>query len=268
MKKRIFIYCAAFLLFLVCLAGRAAFLRGQAARVVFNEKAAWFETDKNAKSARAAACGVDVPEQDAEYFAWLVRGVENKKDFFVLVDSAHKLEESFIPADMVDLKNYKNLTLNKDKMQLRKEAAEQLSLMQKNTKITLDVTSAYRSYSYQKRLFNNRVAQRGLEQTEKYTARPGSSQHQLGTAVDFGNTKMIFEDSRASRWMEKNASKYGFSLSFPKSEEKDGGIAYEPWHYRYITAYGTALQDKFFAGSQRRTLDFTHCFLEHSNIIK
>lgn len=88
-------------------------------------------------------------------------------------------------------------------------------------------------------------------------AKPGTSQHHLGTAVDFEiNYQESAPPSPAQIWLEKHAAEYGFSLSYPKGAEEETGYPYEPWHYRYITKEGVAFQNEFFEGSQHKMLYF------------
>ena len=105
------------------------------------------------------------------------------------------------------------------------------------------VQSAYRSVERQKELYDNSV-QKYLKQgksqeeaerlTDEYINKPGSSDHNLGLAVDFNNVDNKFEDLDAFKWLEKNAEKYGFILRYPKDKEDITKIAYESWHWRYV----------------------------------
>ena len=111
----------------------------------------------------------------------------------------------------------------------------------------LAVQSAYRSYSTQVGVFNSWVRQLGYAQAISGSARPGHSEHQLGTVIDFksygGGAPWSFggydwATSKAGRWMTSNAWKYGFVLSYPKNMASQVCYGYEPWHYRY---YGRAI---------------------------
>lgn len=105
------------------------------------------------------------------------------------------------------------------------------------------VQSAYRSVKRQKELFDNSVnkyLKKGKTQeeaeklTEEYINRPGSSDHNLGLAVDFNNVDNSFEDLDAFKWLKKNAENYGFILRYPKDKEEITKIAYESWHWRFV----------------------------------
>ena len=98
--------------------------------------------------------------------------------------------------------------------------------------VQLTVTSAYRSYDTQVSTFNYWVELRGEAKAVTFSARPGQSEHQLGTTIDFNI------DTRAGKkqhdWLAKNAHNFGFAMSYPKGAENITGYIYEPWHYRYI----------------------------------
>ena len=107
----------------------------------------------------------------------------------------------------------------------------------KTYKIDLYVTSAFRSYSYQKYLYNNYLTTYGEEYTNTVSAYPGFSEHQTGLALDIlspGIDMANFENSKAYEWLKENSYKYGFILRYPKDKTNLTGYAFESWHYRYL----------------------------------
>ena len=110
--------------------------------------------------------------------------------------------------------------------------------------ITLVSVSAFRSYSYQEGLYQNRVKRcqnedgLSLEAAKKKAATivavPGTSEHHLGLAVDINSVEESFEDTEAFKWLQKNAEKYGFVMRYPKDKQDITKIIYEPWHYRFV----------------------------------
>jgi D-alanyl-D-alanine carboxypeptidase len=101
--------------------------------------------------------------------------------------------------------------------------------------VTLLLISAFRSVAYQVELARNKLA-RGetLEAIFQAIAPPGCSEHHTGRAVDIGTpgcppVEEAFEDTEAYRWLQQHASRYGFSLSFPRNNPQ--GYVYEPWHW-------------------------------------
>ena len=100
--------------------------------------------------------------------------------------------------------------------------------------------SGYRSYQTQVVVFNNEVATYGLEQAQRQSARPGHSEHQMGTAMDItspsGSNDLVesFGATLEGKWLAANAATFGFVLSYPPGKEAITGYIYEPWHFRYV----------------------------------
>lgn len=101
----------------------------------------------------------------------------------------------------------------------------------------LDAFSTYRSYATQKKLYDGYVARDGKAAADRYSARPGTSEHQTGLAFDIGEvgkSSTRFQESDATRWLAQNSYKYGFILRYPQGKEHITGYMYEPWHFRYV----------------------------------
>ena len=95
--------------------------------------------------------------------------------------------------------------------------------------------SGYRSYSYQKSLYDNYVAQYGQAQADTFSARPGYSEHQTGFAFDLTNTSGALVQSTAeANWLLNNAHRYGFIVRYQNGKENITGYQSEPWHLRYL----------------------------------
>ena len=103
--------------------------------------------------------------------------------------------------------------------------------------------SAYRSNESQTRNFNQKLEENkasGLSDEEayaltaKYIAVPGTSEHSLGLAVDLNSLDESFDQTQAFQWLQEHCADYGFILRYPKDKVEITGIAYEPWHYRYV----------------------------------
>ena len=149
--------------------------------------------------------------------------------------------------------------VNKKDIYLREDAESALREMAGHAKadgITLDVSSTYRSYTYQKNLFDYWVKVDGLEEAERESARPGTSQHQLGCAIDFGSIDDDYDKTPGGQWMYKHAGEYGWSLSFPKGYEDVTGYRWECWHFRYIGIEACKFQKKWFNNVQQFMLEF------------
>ena len=103
-----------------------------------------------------------------------------------------------------------------------------------NDGISLWIKSGFRSYATQKNLYNNYVARDGKAAADRYSARPGYSEHQTGLAADLNEISDTFGDTKAGKWLSDNCWKYGFILRYPKGKESQTGYMYESWHFRYI----------------------------------
>ena len=109
--------------------------------------------------------------------------------------------------------------------------------------IRLTCISTYRTYDYQNGLFNNRIQRyinQGYSQTDalaaaaKVVAKPGTSEHHMGLAVDFNSVEQSFENTQAFKWLQEHAEEYGFIMRYPEDKQSLTKIIYEPWHYRYV----------------------------------
>lgn len=143
----------------------------------------------------------------------------------------------YAPDDLVELPDH----ISRKNRRVRREVAEALELLVQAAAadgVDIDVDSGYRSYDTQYNLFYRYASSDGILAAERYSARPGQSEHQLGTAVDFGGTNVNYKEAYAKTapgaWLLANAHRFGFALSYPKDSEEITGYIYEPWHYRYI----------------------------------
>ena len=95
--------------------------------------------------------------------------------------------------------------------------------------------SGFRSYDYQKTLYDNYVSRDGQAAADRYSARPGFSEHQTGLVFDLTDKSgNLLEDSRASQWLKDNAHNYGFIVRFQAGKEASTGYMPEAWHIRYV----------------------------------
>ena len=100
--------------------------------------------------------------------------------------------------------------------------------------IDLTIVSGYRSYDLQSWLYHSYVEERGQENADKISARPGHSEHQTGLAFDINTTASSFAGTPEAIWLDENCYKYGFIVRYPEGKEDITGYSYEPWHIRYI----------------------------------
>ncbi len=129
---------------------------------------------------------------------------------------------------------------------LEKKIAEHYEAMYNAAKedgVTLTPCSGYRSYDRQKNNYNNKVAyyedlgytkDEALEKAATIIMPPGSSEHNLGYAMDIVCVDEWFEDTDEFNWLMENAQDYGFILRYPKDKQDITKVTYEPWHWRYV----------------------------------
>ncbi len=168
------------------------------------------------------------------------------------------LAETYAPADLVALDGT-GLSVSRPGHRLRRPAFDALRDMDAAARaagLVLLVSSSYRSYAYQKDVFARNAAQDGLERARMLSAEPGRSQHQLGSAIDFGSIDDTFAATREGQWLSRNARRFGFSASYPKGMEALTGYLWESWHYRYVGKAAAALEEEFLGGLQARMIAF------------
>lgn len=178
---------------------------------------------------------------------------------YFLIDKKHSVSSKYEPKHLVKLVKNDDYIINKPTLALREDvelALREMARAAKQDGITLDVSSTYRSYETQERTFNYWVSVDGLEEAERESARPGTSQHQLGVAIDFGNIDDSFALTKQCKWLNENAHNYGWSLSFPDGYEDVTGFRWECWHFRYIGVEACKFQKKWFSDVQQFMIEF------------
>ena len=180
----------------------------------------------------------------------------------VLVDKRRPLDPGYEPDDLVSLNDYPLAVTRRD-LRLRKAimgAVLEMDAAARADGVRLVFASSYRSYEYQDGLFKRYVASHGEAEASRFSARPGTSQHQLGAAIDFDPIDEAFASTDAGRWMEANAWRFGFPLSFPRGMESVTGYIWESWHFRYVTKAGATLEREYFGGVQQYMLEFLDAY--------
>lgn len=110
-----------------------------------------------------------------------------------------------------------------------------IAQMQEEGYAISDNYSGFRSYATQAQLYQSYVNQEGQAAADRYSARPGYSEHQTGLAFDvIGTDGQLVEDSNAAQWLLEHAPDYGFVVRYPRGKESITGYMHEEWHLRYI----------------------------------
>jgi D-alanyl-D-alanine carboxypeptidase len=157
-----------------------------------------------------------------------------------LLDTIYQLPATYAPGDLVDSSSAGvNAGYAVRSLMLADLAAMAADARAAGAPIQL--VSGYRSYAQQKSTFDHWVSVGGYEQALRTSARPGHSEHQLGTAIDVtsegGAAPWTYADwatTPAGAWMATNAWRYGFVMSYPRGASALSCYSYEPWHYRYV----------------------------------
>ena len=212
-------------------------------------------------------CKAAIPNGNPQEFLQDLQAVlQSENDFssedlspFYLIDKKHTVSSDYVPKNLIPLKKNELFDIDKNNLSLRPEAYEALKKLAEaalKDGVKLTASSTYRSYEYQKNLFDYWVSVDGLEEAERESARPGTSQHQLGLALDFAPVDDAFDKTPAGKWVYENASKYGWSLSFPQGYEHVTGYRWECWHFRYIGKTAVEFQKKWFSNIQQFMIEF------------
>lgn len=228
--KKVLILCMATFLFGV-LCGKIVFAKEEPEEVSVSEIAAIYENESIEESVNinegVAAKGNSVEEDD-----WKL----------VLVNSTHFMDEDYVPELSEIEDNYY--------VDSRIEA-ELRQMLAAGRKAGLDfvICSAYRTMEKQTSLYENKVSrlmsEKGLSYEKAYVeagntvAYPGTSEHQLGLAVDIvARDYQQLDDAQANtdeaKWLKEHCYEYGFILRYPLDKTEETGIIFEPWHYRYV----------------------------------
>jgi D-alanyl-D-alanine carboxypeptidase len=176
---------------------------------------------------------------------------------YYLIDNEHPLAWNYVPAVAV-LQN----AVPVDKRIA--SAAEAMIAAAASDGVALIPVSGYRSYAKQRDNYDayvDKYIAEGMEQSaarayaDTQIAQPGESEHNAGLAIDFATPDWYvthdeldetFAETDAFLWLNEHAHKFGFILSYHKGKEPvQGGIAYEPWHWRYI---GDKAEDVWLTG--------------------
>lgn len=165
-----------------------------------------------------------------------IKNIKNPSSYIVLVNKNNRLDDCYIPSDLIKIDSKYTDGLK----YLRKDALVNIyNLIDDARKLGyfINITSAYRSYSYQDNLYNYYVESKGKEYADSCSARPGHSEHQTGLSVDIEGSNRDYDNfvnSKEFNWVSSNAHLYGFILRYNKDKVNITGFKYEPWHYRYV----------------------------------
>ena len=162
---------------------------------------------------------------------------DTSKGMYTLVNKFYSLDANYVPQDLVQVD--RRFTRNNTKVvSVANDNFVKLAEDGEKAGVHFLATTCYRDYNFQSTLYYNYVRQDGVTNADTYSARPGSSEHQLGYSLDLTNNEYVdfdyFEGTKEYAWLKDNAHKYGFILRYPKGKEYITGYIFEPWHIRYV----------------------------------
>lgn len=160
---------------------------------------------------------------------------KNMEGTAFLVNRQHAISELYAP----DVRKVIGPGMSQ---KLRDDAAtalEEMFAAAKEEGFKLSIVSGYRSYSKQATIYSRKKANEGQKAADRVSARPGTSEHQLGLAMDvakLGGSQLNggFGKTKEGQWVNENAHRFGFIVRYQQGYEEITGYMYEPWHVRYV----------------------------------
>ena len=189
------------------------------------------DTDSSVQTNSVAEADVKNKNDDSKSESQITESKEEEPE--------HKIEEkngmTFVDGILIVNKTY-SLPADYDPgtSAVAQNAFDKMAAAAAKDGITLFINSGYRSYQEQVNLYNSYAYERGTEEADKVSSRPGHSEHQTGLTFDVNTTELSFEGTPEAIWLEKHCAEYGFIIRYPKGKEDETGYIYEPWHIRYL----------------------------------
>ena len=203
----------------------------------FKVKAIRRQDDKLVSGPASAPRGLRTAKQQMSNAGRILVEITPENRLLAVVNKEREIPQSYQP---------KLKELSERGKYMDYEAAEAFETMRAAARregVTFYAYSPYRSYTHQKASLESIVRDyqsrgysrsRAEELALQVSLPPGTSEHNLGLAVDISSTAQTFKTTRAYAWLLKNGSKYGFILRYPEGAQEITGITYEPWHWRYV----------------------------------
>ena len=146
--------------------------------------------------------------------------VQGKYDEIIIANKHYPLSKDYNPGE--------NPTAKAELLKL-------IAAMQEAGFPISDHYSGFRSYETQTQLYQDYVNKDGKAEADRYSARPGYSEHQTGLAFDLiGTNGDLVTEEKAAQWLLDHAADYGFVVRYLKGKEKETGYMAEEWHLRYV----------------------------------
>ncbi len=164
------------------------------------------------------------------------------EEYLILANREHPIGEDYVPTDLVKM----NTNEEKECRMYASYACDAMAAEMKALGVyDTFPQSTYRSYALQYRLYNRYLSEERaahpdyteeqiIALVDSYSARPGTSDHQTGLAIDFYPISEKFESRKAYDYLLENAHKFGFILRFPEGKTDITGYMFESWHWRFV----------------------------------
>ena len=174
---------------------------------------------------QAVNAGIDKP-----FYTEMVT-TDMSKEYLIIVNKYNKLPEGYSPK-LESLSGYGNGYMEPTAAAAFRKMVE----AGREAGVSLRSLSPYRSHSLQTWQYQFWVDAHGQEMADRESARPGSSEHETGLAVDINTAveESHFERTKEYAWLVEHCWEYGFILRYLPEKEYITGYVYEPWHYRYV----------------------------------
>ncbi len=196
----------------------------------------YFKNNKD-KSIRDIIEIVNV-HRDKEYYSTDYK-TDTSKGELMLVNKYYKLDKEYVPDNLVTVSlSYSWGELGSQKVTKDTyDAFIKLWEASHENGYFLMVSSSYRDYANQEKVYEQYKKSNGEEYADKIAARPGHSEHQTGLSLDIfekGTSQSTFEETESYNWLKENAHKYGFIERYSKDKINITGYKFESWHFRYV----------------------------------
>lgn len=196
-----------------------------------------YEDNKNVEPTNTVQSNTPEPFNKSQY------PLDQPGSIWMIVNKQRALPADYVPEDLDVAEVTLRLNASNEQMRISKKAlpaVEELFEAAKQAGHKLTFASGYRSYEYQKQLYTGYVAKDGQAAADRYSARPGTSEHQTGLALDVCETgsncdlDTAFGATESGKWVAANAHNYGFIVRYAEGKEDITGYQYEPWHLRFV----------------------------------
>lgn len=175
-----------------------------------------------------------------------VEQLEKYHNLDLLVNRSNPIPKEFIPK-LTDVPSKYSVSEGyRGHPQATQALVNMIDTMHDETGLWMVTTSSYRDYEFQGRLYSNYVKQYGQAEADRFSAKPGISEHQTGLAFDMvapGYSMSDFGLSKQSKWVNISAHRFGFIIRYQEGKESITGYMPEAWHLRYL---GTSLAQKVY----------------------